>query len=273
MTRIAYALVAVVLLVAAVLSLARIGAINLQSEMAGSGDIADLSFRPRPGAQLPLDVALVDENGRGVTLGAYFTKSPVILVFEYLRCTSLCGVTLRNVIGDTLKSLPLQSGRDYQVVAISIDPRDGPRDASAAAAKYAQLLDRAGSSAGLHFLTGRPADVGKIAAVVGFPYRYDALLDAYIHPAGLIVATPNGVISGYLEGITASPRELVAALADAEQNKSQGLVTRLLLLCHVQGAPLGRWTVPVLAAFVIGNIGAAVTTIAIFAAIRRRRCG
>ena len=236
-------------------------------------DIASLSFKPHPGDRLPLDEKLIDEAGHTVPLGTYFTKSPVVVVLEYLRCTSLCAVTLRNLIGDTLKQLPFQAGRDYQVVAISIDPRDKPQDAAAAAAKYATLLDRADGRAGLHVLTGSAAAVRDIADRIGFPYRYDSLLDAYIHPAGFIVAAPNGVISHYVEGFSTSPQDLVAAFADAEQDKSQGPLTRLLLLCHIQGAPLGRWTVAVMAAFTIANIVAALTVIAVFTSIRRRRYG
>ncbi len=222
---------------------------------------------------MPLNETLIAEDGRRVSLGAYFSKAPVILVLEYLRCTSLCGVTLRNLIGNTLGNLPLEPGRDYQLVAISIDPRDRPQDAAAAKRKYAALLGRTGSGAGLHFLTGDSANVRRIADTVGFPYRYDSLLDAYIHPAGFIVAAPDGLISRYVEGFAASPQELAAAFADAEQDKSLGPLTRLLLLCHIQGVPLGRWTVPVMAAFTIANIGAGLTVMAIFTAIRRRRYG
>ena len=238
-----------------------------------ANDLASLSFRPHPGAQLPLGTALVDEKGRKVTLGRYFTKSPVILVLEYLRCTSLCGVTLRNLIGGTLHKLPFEPGRDYQLIAISIDPRDLPGDAAAAAAKYRRLLNRSGGKAGLHFLVGASAAVRKIAGVVGFPYRYDKLLKAYIHPAGFIVASPDGLISRYFEGFSASSPDLVAAFADAEQDKSQGPLTRLLLLCHIQGVPLGRWTAPVMGALMICNIGAGLSLIALFAAIRLRRYG
>jgi protein SCO1/2 len=273
MTRIALAFGFVILVGAGALSMAALAPRVSRSATSGPSDIASLSFRPHPGARLPLNDMLVDEHGRSVPLATYFTKSPVILVLEYLRCTSLCGVTLRNLIGDTLKGLPLQPGRDYQLVAISIDPRDQPRDAAAAKQKYAGLLDRTGSRAGLHFLTGSAATVRNVAEIVGFPYRYDSLLDAYIHPAGFIIAAPDGLISRYVEGLAISEQQLVAAFADAEQDKSQGPLTRLLLLCHIQGAPLGRWTVSVMAAFTIANIGAGLTVIAIFAAIRRRRYG
>ncbi|MDE2069520.1 MAG: SCO family protein [Bradyrhizobium sp.] len=272
MKRLAYALIFVFALCGAVLGASIMRSIS-QSEATAGNDLSSLSIQPHPGARLPLSQKLTDESGRAVELGAYFTKSPVILVLEYLRCTSLCGVTLRNLIGDTLKQLPLQPGRDYQLVAISIDPRDKPSDAAAAAAKYVALLDRGGGKAGVHFLTGEPAAVRRIADTIGFAYRYDSLLDAYIHPAGFVVAAPDGVISHYVEGFTASSSDMIDAFASAAQDKSQGPLTRLLLLCHIQGAPLGRWTVAVIAAFTFANVGAGLTVAVIFAAIRRRRHG
>ncbi len=239
-----------------------------------ANDAADLVFQPHPGARLPLATSLLDEDGRAVSLESYFSKAPVILVLDYLRCTSLCGVTLRNLVAGVLDRVALEPGRDYQLVAVSIDPRDRPADAAAAREKYAGLLGRDGGARGLHFLTATsPAAVREIADAVGFPYRYDALSDAYIHPAGFVVAAPDGVITRYVEGVAMSPGDLVTAMADAELDKSQGLLTRILLLCHVQGAPIGRFTVPVLAAFLTADIAAGFTLIAIFAAIRRRRHG
>src|SRR5581483_1570587 len=107
----------------------------------------------------------------------------------------------------------------------------------------------------------------------GFRYRYDSLLDAYIHSAGLVVAAPDGVISRHLEGFAVSPSEMAAALADAEQDKSQDPLTRLLVLCHIQGTSFGRWSGPIMAVFSAAEIGAGLAAIAIFAAIRRRRFG
>ena len=234
-----------------------------------ASDASDLAFQPHPGARLPLGVKVVDEDGRTGALGEYFGRSPVILVLEYLRCKSLCGVTLRNLVAEDLARIPLESGRDYQLVALSVDPRDKPADAAAARAQYARLLDPGGAS-GLHFLTAAPKAVRAIADAVGFRYRYDSFLDAYIHPAGFIIAAPNGVISRYVEGIAISPQELVGAFADAEQDKSQGLLARIVLLCHIQGAPLGRFTVPVMAALMLANIAAGLTLILLFAAIRRQ---
>lgn len=267
MKRIGYALIALV-----VLCTGAVGAIFAVSSFPRGSlppDANELSFRPHPGAQLPLAAHFKDETGRAVDLGDYFSKSPIILVLEYLRCTSLCGLTMRSVL-KALDPLPLAAGRDYQLVAISIDPRDTPADAANAKAGYLPLLHEQDASPGLHLLTGSPASVQKLAETVGFPYRYDKLLDAYIHPAGFVVATPEGTISRYIEGVSVAPKEMVDAFADAQQDKSPGLITRIVLFCHVQGAALGRLTVPVLAAFMLAEIAAALAALAIFAGIRRR---
>ena len=102
-------------------------------------DLSALAFHPHPGARLPLAARLVDENGRAVTLGRFFTGKPVVLVLEYLRCRSLCGLTLENVVA-ALDALPLDAGRDFQMLAISIDPRDAPADIARAEAKYLAAL-------------------------------------------------------------------------------------------------------------------------------------
>lgn len=254
---------------AALIAIFALPSISRVSASGNPNDTTDLAFQPHLGGRLPLGAEVVDEDGRAVTLGHYFSKSPVILVLEYLRCTSLCGITLHNLIADTLSQVPLEAGRDYQLAALSIDPRDRPSDAAAARATYAGLLNR-GGEVGLHFLTAAPAVVREIADSVGFRYRYDSFLDAYIHPAGFVIAAPDGVIDRYVEGIAISPQDLIAALADAQQDKSAGLLTRIVLLCHVQGVPLGRFTAPVMAALMLGNITAGLTLVALFAAIRRQ---
>lgn len=231
-------------------------------------DLSDFAFQPHPGAHLPLATTLSDAQGRTVALGSFFNKRPVILVLEYLRCRSLCGVTLRDIIV-ALRALPFKPGRDFEFLAISIDPRDTPGAAAAAAANYEALYSRK-SAARLHFLVGDAASVHGIAAQIGFPYRYDRRLDMYIHPAGFLVATPEGDVSSYVEGVAVTPTNLVKALADAEQEKHISPLTRILLFCHVEGAPLGRFTVPVLAVFTTANIAAGTALIVLFAIIRRR---
>jgi protein SCO1 len=241
------------------------------SALAGE-DLSDFAFRPHPGAHLPLSAEFVDEQGGVTPLGRFFTGRPVVLVLDYLRCKTLCGLTLENLAAG-LGALELDAGRDFQVVVISIDPRDKPADIAAAKAKYLGAYHHPTGDDGWHFLTGPQPMVQRVADTVGFLYRYEPTLDQYIHPAGYVVAAPDGSISRYLLGVSPQPTELESALVDAAHGKTEGLVTRLLLLCHGDTPQLGRYSLAIEGAFVAANLVAMIGSIAVFLAIRRRRHG
>ena len=48
-----------------------------------------------------LAAQLIDETGATVSLGHFFTGKPVVLVFDYLRCRTICGVLLGNLADAT----------------------------------------------------------------------------------------------------------------------------------------------------------------------------
>ncbi len=257
-------------LAALVLAAPVLAVLGFSFEALAGDDLSDFAFQPHPGAHLPLGFNLIDEQGRAAALGQYFAGKPVVLVLEYLRCKTLCGLTLENVVA-ALDPLPLDAGRDFQVVAISIDPRDTPADAVAAKAKYLAGYRHPGGDEGWHFLTGPQPVLQRIADTIGFRYRYDAALGQYLHPAGFVVAAPDGSISRYMLDPNLHPSDLRAGLADAAQGRASGPLTRLLLLCRGGGTRLGRYTLPIEAAFALANLAGITALIVIFAAIRRRR--
>jgi protein SCO1/2 len=237
---------------------------------AAADEPSDLAFQPHPGSRLPLAAVLDDTEGRAIPLGRFFAGRPVLLVLEYLHCKTFCGLTLRDVIG-ALDALPPEAGGKVQLLAIDIDPRDTPADAGRARAEYLAGAHSPGIDRDIHFLTGPEAAVRPIADAIGFPYRYDAASDQYLHPAGFIVAAPDGTISRYFFGAGALPAELQQSLTDAAAGQAVGPIGRLLLLCRGEGASLGRYTLPVLAAFTAADLVATAALVALFAAIRRRR--
>src|SRR5205085_11731749 len=131
-----------------------------------SGDLADFTLDPHPGARVPLDIELVDDTGNTVSLGSFFSGKPVVLVFDYLRCKTICGVALAN-LAEALGQLSAVAEPDYTVLAVSIDPRDTPADAALAKTKYLARYPQE-NAAGWHFLTGPEAAVRPIADRVGF---------------------------------------------------------------------------------------------------------
>jgi protein SCO1/2 len=190
---------------------------------------SDFAFRQHPGAQLPLDTVLRDEQGRPVRLGSYFGDEPAVVVLEYLHCPNLCGLVLGGLVGQ-MKVQKLEPGRDLQFVAISIDPRERPSDGASARTAY---MARLGSSApsGWHFLTGDPDQVRRVARAIGFPFKYDPSIGQYAHPAGFVVATPDGRIAQYFLGFQSKQGELRKALETAAQGTTQPPAHPLLCLC------------------------------------------
>jgi protein SCO1/2 len=189
----------------------------------------DLSFRQHPGGQLPMDARLIDSAGRPERLGDALAARPAVLVLEYLRCNNLCGLVLRGA-SRAIAGSELRPGRDVNLVAVSIDPRDSPRDAAAAQAMYSAAFDEP-APGGVRFFTAAPDQVRRIAAAVGFPYRYDAASDQFAHPAGFVVTTPEGRISRYVLGLSPEPAMLREAVAQAAIEKVEPPAHPLLCLC------------------------------------------
>ena len=87
--------------------------------------LVNVRFDPQLNAQIPADASFVDEMGAPVTLGQYFGKRPVVLVFAYYTCPMLCSQVEQAVVG-TLKMLSFNPGTDYDVVFVSFDTSDTP---------------------------------------------------------------------------------------------------------------------------------------------------
>ena len=96
-----------------------------------------------------------DERGEAVTLGQYFGAKPVILTLNDFNCPNLCPLVLDN-LAHTLPGLSLELGVQYEVLTISIDPRDTPPLAAQLQHQYLGRANLAKSDPGWHFLTGDP---------------------------------------------------------------------------------------------------------------------
>src|SRR3984893_8530779 len=85
--------------------------------------LKNVGFDPQLNAQIPFDLAFVDENGSNVQLRDYFKQKPVVFAFVYYGCPMLCNQVEQGVVG-SLRMLSFTPGRDYEVVFVSFDPRE-----------------------------------------------------------------------------------------------------------------------------------------------------
>lgn len=199
-----------------------------------------VDFRQRLGAALPLEARFTDADGRPVRLGDYFGQRPVVLVMGYFDCPNLCGVTWRG-LEESLQPLALEAGKDYAVVAVSIDPGEGPAEARSRRRAHLREWQRPDAAGGWHFLTGAEGDIRRLAEAVGFDYRYDPAIDQYAHAAGLVVATPEGRAARYLFGVRFPATDLRLALVESSAGHIGSLADRLLLLCYRYDPATGQY--------------------------------
>ena len=198
-------------------------------------------FEQRLHAQVPLDVLLRDEAGRTVPLGDYFHGRPVLLALAYYRCPMLCGLVLADLLR-AVTELSFTAGHEFEIVIVSIDPKDTPALAAQKKQSYVQHYHRAGAEIGWHFLTSPDAaPVQRLAQAVGFYYAYDARTDQYAHPSGVMVLTPRGQVSRYFYGVNYLPTHLRYGLIEAAANKIGSPVDQLLLRCYHYDAQTGKY--------------------------------
>jgi len=190
--------------------------------------------------QVPLDLAFRDEQGRTVRLGDYFGKRPVLLALVYYDCPMLCTQVL-NGLTSAVNVLSFDAGKEFDVVAVSFDPREKPADASAKKAAYLQHYRHPGSDAGWHFLTGDAPSIDALTRAVGFRYRYDAKLDQFGHASALFVLTPEGRISRLFFGIEYAPRDLRLGLIEAAGSRIGTPVDQILLYCFHYDPKSGKY--------------------------------
>jgi protein SCO1/2 len=232
-------------------------------------DAVAFAFHQQPGRRLPLEATLHDEAGRDTSLGKLGGGAPLVLAFGYFRCPNLCGV-VREDLFSALARAGLAAARDYQLAFVSIDPAEAPADA--ARAKADDLARFPADPGGWHFLTGSRESLEAVEVAAGFRARFDDAQKQFLHPAGVVFATADGAVSGYLLGVGYSPGDVQAALSRAARGEIGQAASPILLLCFHFDAVTGRYT---LAIMKVLRLAAGVTVLMIgvvVALAHRRRC-
>jgi protein SCO1/2 len=216
--------------------------------------LSNLSFDQKLGAQVPLALTFRDETGKTVALADYFGKKPVVLVLGYYSCPMLCTLTFNGMV-EGMNDMKWSIGDEFNVVHVSINPKETPELAAAKRQNYLKQYGRPSAAAGWHFLTGNEPEIRKLADQVGFHYAYDSSIQQYAHPSGLVILTPNGKVSKYFFGVKFSPPELYAALRDASKRNVGSPIERLVLLCFHYNPIKGKYGALIMA--IIRILGAA----------------
>ncbi len=189
---------------------------------------AVISLDEKLGAVIPADIVLKDENGRPVNLKELADR-PLIIAPVYFHCSHECPLLLTNLAGALGKMDLVTPGKNYRVVALSFDDREGPEMAREKKPNYLTAVGKPFPADAWSFLTGDDADIRKFTDAVGFKFQRDG--DDFSHPVAVIVLAQGGKVVRYLYGTTFLPFELTMAVTEAARGTVGSPTARVLNYC------------------------------------------
>lgn len=232
-----------------------------------------IDFEQRLNEQVPLDAVFTDENGQSVQLTKYFGERPVVLVMVFYECPMLCTEILNGLLR-TMQEMKFSAGKEFDIVTISIDPREKAPVAMEKKTEYLRRYGRDGAWNAWHFLTGDEPEIRRVADAIGYRYVYDEETAQYVHASGIVVLTPTGRVSRYFYGVQYDQGDVRLGLVEASARKIGSPVDKLLLFCYHYDPSNGKYNIAVMS-FVRGfGIFTVVAMIGgFFLLMRRERAG
>ncbi len=177
---------------------------------------------------IPADASIITEKGDTVNLMEMVDK-PTVISFVYYRCPGICS-PLMDGIAQVIDKTNMEINKDYQVFTISFDPSEGYELAAHKKKNYLNLVKAPNAVEGWQFFTGDSANIKKLTDATGFKYKRTG--KDFLHSASLIVISPNGKITRYLNGTYFLPFEFKMAVTEASEGISAPTVNKILQYCY-----------------------------------------
>jgi len=209
------------------------------------------------GNKIPDSLTFTNEKGELIKFSEILQRNgggkPTILTLGYYQCPMLCSL-VQNGLVNGLNKIPFRAGKDFNLVSISIDPKEGPSLAQAKKNNYTKAVGLPAEGDEWSFLVGTESEIKKIAGAVGFGYKWDEKSKQYIHSAAIFILSPEGVLSRTLWGINYKPSDLRLAIVEAGEGKVGTVIDRILLSCFHYDPDSHRYGFYILGIMKIGGI-------------------
>ena len=234
-----------------------IGELPQQAD-ATPAELEGVGVTEKLGDKLPTDLTFRTHEGKTVTLGQVLAHDkPTILTFNYSDCPMLCSVQLNGLV-DTLREMEWTLGQEYDVLTVSIDPKEQPDRAELTRERYLDQYKREPAPGAWNFLVGDETSVRRLAESVGFGYRLNPENGEWLHTAALILLSGDETVSRYLYGVQYSPKTTQLSLTEASQGKLGSPMDQIVLYCFAYDPNAGTYT-PVVANMM--RLGGAATVV------------
>ncbi len=198
-------------------------------------DLSDkIGIDEQLGKTIPLDAVFYDSKGNEVTLKELINK-PTVIDFAYYKCTGIC-TPLMTEVADVMNRVDLRPGKDYQVITISFDENELPKDAAEKKVAMVNLLNTGIPASSWWFLTGDSLNIKRVTNAAGFHFERKG--NTFLHVGVLIFVSKNGKICRYLEpgfnykgDFRILPFDFKMALLDASKGQAIPVIDKALRYC------------------------------------------
>lgn len=201
--------------------------LTVKTLIASNEDPPELGIYEKLDQFIPEGLLFTDENYVNVDLKKEIDK-PTVIALVYYECPGICSPLLEGV-AEVITRAKLDLGTEYQVFTISFDPDEKPKLAKDKKTNYAKLVKNKDVEKGWRWFTGDSANVNNLLNSLGFKVKKQG--EEFIHPASLIVLSPEGKITRYLHGTYFLPFDLKMAVIEASAGKSGPTINKVLKYC------------------------------------------
>lgn len=177
---------------------------------------------------IPENIQLTNEKGELVFLKDQIDK-PTAIIFVYYRCPGICS-PLMDGLADVVQKSDLNLSEDYQVITISFDPTETYDLGVKKKKNYQSLIQGKNTQDGWKFFSADSLNIARATQATGF--RYKKVGNEYTHAATVIIVSPEGKITRYLNGTYFLPFEFKLAIMEASKGQAGPTINKLLQYCY-----------------------------------------
>ncbi|MCA8952160.1 MAG: SCO family protein [Planctomycetes bacterium] len=224
------------------------------------------------GEQIDTSLTFTDERGYPFALRQLFPgERPVILLLGYYSCPAMCGQVLGATI-EALNDVDLEPGKDYQLLNVSIDPRETVQTAKDRKNAFLPKFKKIGAADGWRVCVGDEQSVKSLAEDVGFRFYWSELTNQFAHPPAVVVLSKTGVVSRVIVNTVFDGADLRLALVEASDGTLGDFWDQVRLNCLTFDPRSNTYSLTPMTILRIGG-GATMLALAvmIFVLVRRER--
>jgi protein SCO1 len=198
----------------------------IQTAKAQDGGTEEVGIKEHLGEIIPLQLTFMNEQGQPVHLKELITK-PTILAPVFFDCPGICPQLLSG-ISDVIEKSDMTLGTEFQVITFSFNEKDTPESAVQKKKEFLRKKSLPHAKDWI-YLTGDSASIYGLTNALG--YYFQPAGNSFLHPAAIIVLSPEGKITRYLYGTSYLPFDIKMAVIEARRGQPRPTINRVLEYC------------------------------------------